>query len=99
MPIVGRNRKATPLAVWEVFRDKCVGSFIDAFPKPKPSESFGNYLKRIDWKEDPMFVAIIAVGCTTGDNPVNQREFLQSVEDMADTLHKMRFGLDEKWKK
>jgi hypothetical protein len=99
MPIVGRNRKATPLAVWEVFRDTYAGSFIKAFPKPRPHESFNEYFQRIDWKEEAIFAAIIGVGCTTDGSPVNQRDFLQSLEDMSEVVQKLRFGLNERWER
>jgi hypothetical protein len=87
------------LAVWETFRDAYAGSFIAAFPKPRPSETFNQYFHRIDWKEDAIFTAIIGVGCTTDDSNVSQRDFLQSLEDMAECLYKMRSALNERWKK
>ncbi len=97
MPTVGRNRKAKPLAVWETFRDTCAGSFIRAFPRPRPSETFNEYFDRIDWKQEAIFVAIIGVGCTSDGNALNQRDFLDSLEDMAEALYKIREGLYKKW--
>jgi hypothetical protein len=97
MPIVGRNRRAKPRDVWEVFRDEWARSFIDVFPVPKPSESFNSYLKRLDWKEEVIFFAMIAAGCTKDDSPVTQREFLSFLDDMSEALNKVRFGLHARW--
>ncbi len=98
MPVTGRDKKATPLAVWEASREYW-GDFIDVFPKPRKGESFNAYFERIDWKEEAIFKAVVGVGCTSDDSSVNRRNYLMALEDMSKYLWKLKAILDKKWEK
>jgi hypothetical protein len=96
MARTGRDRKASPLAVWQAAQ-KIWGSFASVLPKPKPSESFGGYLKRVDWKEEAIFFAMIALGCTSDGSFVDQREYLMALEHMSNAIYKFRKELSDVW--
>ena len=96
MPVVGRNKKAKPLAVWDAFNEY-FPRFEKAYPKPGRNESFTDYMARIDWKEEAIFCAVIGVGCTTDGSDPNQRDYLQSLELMAEVLFKIRAILLDKF--
>lgn len=100
MAVAGRNRIAKPLHVWEAYRDAVGGDFlVRYFPRPKPSESFADYFERIDWKKEALFKALIGVGMTTDRSAPNQRDYTQTLEDIASALLRVRAELHRKWPK
>jgi len=100
MPVVGQNRIAKPLHIWEAYRDAVGGNFhVKAFPKPKPAESFADYFGRIGWADEALFKALIGVGMTEDGSSTNQRDYLIALEDLAGSLYKLRAELFHKWPK
>ena len=97
MPVTGRSKKAKPIHVWEAGEKIWGHFFVKAFPKPKSSESFNEYMERIDWKEEAIFKALIAIGCTSDGSEPNQRCYLMDIQDMSSELFKLNQELHSKY--
>lgn len=102
MPIVGNDRKANPLAVWQACEKEFGDLWVKAVPKPRPSETFTAYMGRLQgtefWREEAIFFALIVLGATTdGKDEPNRRDYLRTLDNAADSLYRARKALFEAW--
>lgn len=90
MPTKGRQRLPKCRDVHDAIRDS-------EAPMPGQTETFTNYLMRVDWQNEPWSKANELL-MMIGAHAKTQHDYLVMLSSIRDLFHRVDYALHEKWK-
>ncbi len=92
MPVKGLNKKAKPKDVCTAYLAACPE--LRVYPKPCKSETFAQFLLRLDGSQDCFLRLLIEEGY----GEPSQREYLDRLKQIAEELYQLRLHLGDAWR-